>query len=209
MKRRRFVTALAASPAATALLAQQQTSTPPPPGATQPPAPFNRTPPAAVELPKLEFTVADDVADAKLKFFTAPQFAALRKLSDILLPSVEDNPGALDAKAPEFLDFLLAESPSDRQSVYRTGLDALNAGARKRFNKAFADVDATEAATLLEPLKQPWTYDPPADPLAKFLRAAKQDVRTATQNSREYVSAAEAGGRRGMGGIGSYWLPLD
>ena len=39
------------------------------------------------------------------------------------------------------------------------------------------------------PLRAPWTYDAPADPLARFLAAAKQDVRTATVNSREYNAA--------------------
>lgn len=208
MKRRRFVTALAASPAAPALLAQQS-STPAPRSATEPPAPFNRTPPAGIDLPKLEFAVADDVADAKLKFFTPAQFAALQKLSDILMPGSGDTPGALDAKAPQFLDFLLSESPAERQLLYRTGLDALNAAAHKRSAKPFSELNGKDAAVLLEPLRQPWTYEPPADPLAKFLRAVKHDVRTATLNSREYASAAEAGGRRGQAGLGAYWLPLD
>lgn len=220
MKRRRFVKALAATPAAPVLLAQQtapannsprpSSSAPPPADATQPPAPFNRTPPAATDLPKLEYSVPDDVGEMQPKFFNAAQFAALKKLSDVLMPSIGDAPGALDAKAPEFLDFLLSESPTDRQQLYRAGLDALNGAARKKFNKAFADVDATQAGTLLAPLREPWTYDPPADPLARFLRSAKQDVRAATSNSREYVVAvAESSGRRGAGGVGLYWSPLD
>jgi hypothetical protein len=57
-------------------------------------------------------------------------------------------------------------------------------------------------------LRQPWTYEPPADPLARFLREAKQDVRTATMNSREYASAGSSSGRRG-GGLGQYWYPID
>jgi len=62
---------------------------------------------------------------------------------------------------------------------------------------------------LLAPLRAAWTYDPPADPFARFLREAKQDIRTATMNSREWVTAAaSAGGRRG-GGVGLYWYPLD
>lgn len=207
------------APAVPALIAQQSPATnnrpaptspaPPPLDATTPPAPFNRTPPAAAESPKLVTAVADEVADMTPKFFNGQQFEALRKLSEIIMPPMKGAPGALDARAPEFLDFLISESPNDRQQLYRAGLDALNNQAKKRFNKPYADLEQSQAVTLLAPLREPWTYDPPADPLARFLRAAKQDIRSATMNSREYSTAlALAGGRRGSG-IGLYWYPLD
>ena len=41
-----------------------------------------------------------------------------------------------------------------------------------------------------------------------MLRAAKDDVRRATTNSREWSLAASAGRARGAGG-GLYWLPMD
>lgn len=143
-----------------------------------------------------------------LHFFTAQQFAALRKLSDLLNPPMNGAPGALDAEAPEFLDFLLSQSTADRQQLYRIGLDGLNAQAKKRFTKPFADVDAGQAETLLAPLRDPWTNDAPSDPVAAMLRAAKDDVRRATTNSREWNLASVAGRTRGGGG-GLYWLPID
>ena len=143
-----------------------------------------------------------------LHFFTAQQFAALRKLSDLLNPPMNGAPGALEAKAPEFLDFLLSQSSADRQQLYRIGLDGLNAQSRKRFTKPFADVDASQAEMLLAPLREPWTYDAPADPVAAMLRAAKDDIRRATTNSREWNLASVAGRTRGGGG-GLYWLPID
>jgi hypothetical protein len=143
------------------------------------------------------------------KYFSATQYAALRHLSDVLMPAINETPGALDARVPEFLDWLISQSPQDRQQLYRVGLDQLNAQAKKRFNRSFAEVDASQAAELLAPLRDPWTFDPPSDPLARFLRAAKQDVRAATTNSREYAAAAGSSGRRGGGGLGLYWLPLD
>jgi hypothetical protein len=120
----------------------------------------------------------------------------------------DGTPGALEAKAPEFLDFLLSQSAADRQQLYRNGLDGLNTQAKKRFNKLFADVDPGQADTLLAPLRDPWTYDTPPDPVAAMLRAAKDDVRRATANSREWSLAAVAGRTRGGGG-GLYWLPID
>ena len=196
MRRRRFFQTLAAAPAAAALLGQQPPAAPPTPQ------------PAASEDPKLETAAADQVADNMPRFFDDRQFAALRKLSGLLMPGINGTPGALEAKAPEFLDFLISESPAGRQQVYQAGLDALNAQAEKSYRKPFAELDAAQADTLLAPLHQPWTYVPPADPLAHFLAVAKADVRTATVNSREFNTAVAGGGRR-MGGTGLYWYPID
>jgi hypothetical protein len=194
MKRRRFLQALAAAPAAPGLLAQQAAQQ-----AVQPVAP-------------LRFGSADDAGEAVLRFFNAQQFAALRKLSGLLMPGVSNGsvgtPGALEAEAPEFLDFLLSQSPADRQQLYRNGLDGLNSQSRKRFSKLFGDVEPAQAEMLLAPLRDPWTYDSPAEPVAAFLRAAKDDVRRATLNSREW-SLAAAAGRARAGAAGLYWLPID
>ena len=198
MKRRRFIQALAVTPAAALpvtreLRAQQSAG-----GQARP----------SEEVPKLEMAPLDAAAETTPRFFNAQQFAALRKLSDVLMPQLDEMPGALGAGAPEFLDFLISKSPADRKQLYITGLNGLNAQATRRFGKAFSDVSDGQAAELLAPLSQSWTYDPPADPFARFLREAKQDVRTATMNSREYVAAGSSGGRRG-GGLGQYWYPID
>jgi hypothetical protein len=185
MKRRRFFQAVAAAGATPALVGQtpQQPST---------------------ALPKLETAQADAAAEMRPHFFSEKQFAALKKLGDILQPSIVGAPGAAEAQAAEFLDFLIGESPADRWQIYLQGLDRLVAAG-------FVEADAVKSAAILAPLKAPWTYDPPADPLAHFLRVAKADLRTATVNSREYNTsgAASAGGSRRFGAQGLYWLPLD
>lgn len=191
MKRRSFIRTLAAAPAAPALLAQQPAAAP-----------------TIDDAAPLEVTSPEAVGDPVAHFFTPNQFAALKRLADIVMPATAEAPGASDCHAPEFLDFLIAQSPPDRQQLYRAGLNALNAQARTRFNKAFADADAAQADSLLAPLRDPWTYDPPTDPLAKFLRQAKLDLRKATLNSREYNTApGPAGNRLGVNGL--YWHSLD
>jgi hypothetical protein len=195
MKRRRFLQALATAPT-TGLIAQQPA--PPPPQAA---------PAVAIQLPTLDLAVADAAAETVLHFFTASQFGALEKLGGILMPASSDEPGAIEARAPEFLDFLLSESGPERQQLFRAGLDGLNEQARRRFTKPFADLEAGQAAELLAPLREPWTYQPPADPVARFLLAAKLDFRTATLNSLEWNAAARSAGRRGPSGL--YWYPID
>lgn len=124
------------------------------------------------------------------------------------MPPGDKLPGALGAGVPEFLDFLIGESPAEKQQVYRMGLDALNAAAKKKYARGFSDLDASQADALLAPLRAAWAYEEPSDPLARFLRAAKIDVRTAAMNSREYSAVAANSGRRG-GGNALYWYPLD
>jgi hypothetical protein len=199
MKRRSFLQTVVAAPLVAAPVAAAAPA-PQPSAAPQRPAD---------EAAKVEYTHTEVVAEPAPRFFNAQQFAALKKLSEIIMPPMNGAPGALEAQVPEFLDFLIGSSPTERQQLYMIGLDRLNAQAKKEFNKSFAEVDATQANKLLAPLRQPWTYDPPADPLARFLVAAKQDVRTATMNSREYSNAGTASGGRRAGGVGQYLYSMD
>lgn len=187
MKRRRFIQALAAVPAAPALV-------------QQPPAPAAA--PAQTQTSAITYGHAEDFAQPLAGFFTQPQLAALQRLGDVLMPPAGNEPGATQCHAAEFLDFLVKNSPAERQQLYRAGLDALNAQARRQFNRTFAETDAAQADALMAPLKKPWSYEP-ADPLEKFLRAVYPDIQNATRNSREW--AAITGMTRNI----SYLRPLD
>jgi hypothetical protein len=208
MKRRRFIKALAAAPAVPALVAQQS-ATPVPPGAASPQAgPGGR---ATQEAARLSLAEAGEVADTVAHFFTTQQFAALRKLSGILVPPVGHNIGALDCDAAEFIDFLISASPADVQRLYHNGLDALNSQAQNKFGKPFSELDSAQADAILKPLMETvaWAYDPPKDPIRHFVFQAHQDIRTATRNSPEASAAAANSGRRVLGGAGLYWNPVD
>jgi hypothetical protein len=189
MRRRRFVQTLTALPVAPALVAQQ----------------VSTRSPVSEELPKLsEFSVPDIAAEPVPHFFSTPQFEALQRLSDLVLPKIGDTPGALEARAPAFLDFLLSVSPANRRQLYRAGLDSLNEHARVRFGKSFAQLDAAQADQILAPLHERWMNAPPTASLPAFLRAAKADILTATVNSREWIEVVSKRSR-GAAGTGLYW----
>lgn len=197
MKRRKFFQGAAALPAAGAMLAQQAPA--PAPG-----GPMSRP----MEVPKLETGVADEIAAYRPKYFSAAQYAALKQLAAILMPTPEGGVGASEAGAAEFLDFLIGQSLPDRQQVYLKGLDALNAASKQKHQKTFDALTEAQAADVLAPLRQPWTFEPSNDALTRFLQTAKADVRNATQNSKEF-SLNSSGGARRQGGVGLYWYPLD
>ena len=135
---------------------------------------------------QITLSAPDLVASARTRFFSAAELSSFRTLAETLVPAFQGRPGALEAGAPEFLDFLLSQSPADAQRIYRTGL-------------------AQYAKTKdLQPLSQPWTPEEPTDPYARFLRAAKSALYQATLNSRAWVDAAN-----GRGGSGLYWLPVE
>ena len=197
MKRRQALQSILGLPALTALA---------PPGAAMAP------PPEAVreieEFPKLATMVSDAVADGTPKYFSSLEFAALEKLAEILVPSTARRPGAPQAQAAAFLDFLLSQSPADRQTLYRDGLDRLQAEAQRRYGKSFEQLDIQQADAILAPLREQWSYHGPSDAFARFLCAAKADILQATINSREFASAQASRSRR-AGGLGTYWYVLE
>lgn len=130
------------------------------------------------------------------------------------MPPMKNNPGALEAQAPEFLDFLLSASPEDRQKLYLSGLDGLEEQSIDKFQKSFCDLNAQQADAILKPLlvARPWPEDLPSDPMQNFIAQVHEDLRTATMNSREWSAAAEKSGHlfsRGSRISGYYWKPID
>jgi hypothetical protein len=206
MKRRNFVQSLLVVPAASVAAEQ---ATPPPPAPQAPPPVQNLR--SAQNVPKLALVQPDSAAETTTGFFTPVQFAALNKLAEILVPPIKNNPGALDAHAPEFLDFLISRSPAPDQKLYRHGLDGLNAAAQQHFHKPFAELDAQQADSIIRPLliARAWDRDIPKDPMQHFLAQVHEDLRTATMNSAEWAAAPTSGRGRFNQGRRFYWKPID
>lgn len=153
--------------------------------------------------------VPDAVARTDVHFFTDQQLATLRRLSDILLPPLKGYPGAVDAGAPEFLDFLIGVSLADRQQVYQAGLDRLDTEAGQKFGVPFAEVQAAQADQLLRPWLRTWLSDhPPTEPYAHFINVAHSDIRAATINSQAWSDAAKST-EQATPDVGLYWFPVE
>lgn len=228
MKRRDFVkAAVAASMTIKAMAAkamtEQPVATPATSASLAPPAAPARPTPVALapgpvpwtsgllEVKPLGMTplVPDAVAQTNAHFFNDRQMATLRQLSEVLVPPYQGYPGAIDAGAPEFLDFLIGVSPPDRQQLYQAGLDRLEAEAKQRFGESFAAVDRAQADQLLRPWLRTWITDhPPTEPYAKFINIAHSDIRAATINSQAWNDAVVAAGRE-TPEVDLYWFPID
>jgi hypothetical protein len=214
MKRRDFLHAVVtASTAAVVDRAEAQNPTPPGqvPGAP-PPAPGAPVPGAvpagtgsgSTVLPTV---IPDTVASTVPGFFSDVEFATLRRLSDLLAPSINSNPGALSAGAPEFLDHYIGASGPERQQLYRTGLDDLNRQALARYRKPFAALTAPEADAIVRPLFEARGANMSVVDPGPFINRVHQDVRTITLNSVEYVAAQTASGAPPPPTL--YWRKVD
>jgi len=195
VKRRTILQSLAVIPAASLAKAQEPVVLPKP------------VAPAVEEIPDLESVTADQAGTTVQAFFEPTRFATLKRFCDVIAPQSGDVPGALAAGAPEFLDFLIGRSPESRKKLYTDGLDELNRRSERKFQIQFAETNASQADSLLEPLRQPWTPEPEDSPIP-FLRAAKDDILLATQNSREWVRAMSKR-VRSAGGLGMYWYRIE
>lgn len=200
---------------ATARTVFGQQSAPPVAPSAQPPVPTAPGPLPWMrglrEVKPLQMTplVPDAVAQTNAYFFNPQQVATLRRFSELLLPPLKGYPGAIEAGTPEFLDFLIGASPADRQQMYQSGLDRLDAEAKQRFGVAFAEVQKSQADQLLHPWLKTWMSDhPPTEPYAHFINVAHSDIRTATINSQAWSNAAKAEGHKDQG-MGLYWFPVD
>lgn len=226
MRRREFVKVFAAASVSAKTLLGQQSATQVAPSAP-PPAPVAGTAAARIAAPtapgpvpwmrglmeskplSMVPLVPDAVADTKAHFFTDAQLATLRQLSEVLLPPMRGFPGAIDAGAPEFLDFLIGVSPPDRQEMYRAGLDRLDHEAKSKFGVPFAGVNAAQADVLIRPWLRKWMQDhPPEEPYARFINMAHADIRTATLNSKVYNDATQTAEDRETT-AGLYWYPVE
>lgn len=216
MRRRNFVRDLLVAPVvtATAAAAGAQTTKPQQQPQPQPNTPARQVPIQPPSIQGLAVTQADLTAEGDQHFFSTEQYAALCKLAEILVPPLSGQPGAVDAHAPEFLDFLIGVSTSDRQKLYTDGLNAMNNAARQQFHKPFSELQPEEADAIIRPLLvvRFWPEDLPNDPVKNFVAQVHQDLRTATENSREWAAAQTASGRRARGfsrSVGYYWKPID
>jgi gluconate 2-dehydrogenase gamma chain len=73
---------------------------------------------------------------------------ALVALCDQIIPSDQD-PGAADAGVVRFIDRQLATREKDRREAFRLGLRAVDASARRRGGRPFAELDGARQAALL------------------------------------------------------------
>lgn len=91
------------------------------------------------------------------KFFTASEWRTVRVLVNHIIPRDARSGSATDAKVPEFMDWILADSEASESSkvAMRGGLGWLNQESRKRFGRAFAIATDAQRRQILDDIAWP------------------------------------------------------
>ena len=91
------------------------------------------------------------------KFFTAHEWATVRALSDMVIPGDDRSGSATDAKAPEFVDFMLAEQDTSERTrvAMRGGLAWLDTECRDRFGNDFLGSTDSHRRAVLDDIAWP------------------------------------------------------
>ena len=206
MERRDFLRGLAVLAATPQWLIAQQAQNANAAPALPAPVPWTLGLNPRTPLPHTE--VADDAAETVPSFFSARQMQTLSRLADVMMPHTPKHPGALDAKTPEFLDFLIGHSPAARGALYINGLNWLEADAKAKHGKNFSSLDAAQIDAMLKPWLRTWMTDhPPTQTHADFVNIAHADIRTATINSEEWFATLDE--RHQQGTTQLYWSPIE
>ncbi len=112
-------------------------------------------------------------------FFTPAEYAALSRLTDVIIPPTE-TPGAAAAGVPEYID-RVATLNKEHQPLLRTGLAWLERQAKDRFSREFLSLGEAEHVVILQPL---------SDEIDRQRRDAhKARFRTETQGASVYYVA--------------------
>lgn len=91
------------------------------------------------------------------RFFTSGEWATVRMLADYVIPGDERSGSATDAKAPEYIDFLLADKDATEASrtAMRGGLGWLDFESHRRFGANFTAASDPQRRSLLDDIAWP------------------------------------------------------
>jgi gluconate 2-dehydrogenase gamma chain len=95
----------------------------------------------------------------KPKFFTAHEYNTVRVLVDLIIPKDERSGSATDAGVPEFMDFIMSDSPG-RQTAMRGGLAWLDRECVTRYDKNFLACTTAERTAVLDDIAWPQKSKP-------------------------------------------------
>ena len=86
--------------------------------------------------------------------FTPAEAQTVKAIVARIIPSDENGPGALEARADRFIDRALAGALKASRPAYATGLAAVNAAARTSKGKDFSQLSAADQDTVLTSVQQ-------------------------------------------------------
>jgi len=129
------------------------------------------------------------------RFFTAPEYRAVRLLADMILPADARSGSATDAGVPEFIDFMMIDRPEGRLPM-RGGLAWLDLEATERCGRIWVDCAVAEREQLLDDLAWPGRAPEAMSHGAAFFNAFRDLTATGFWTSKVGIEDLEYRGNR-------------
>jgi hypothetical protein len=86
---------------------------------------------------------------SELRFFTAAEMTSIALMTDLIIPTDEQSPGAKDAGVPAFIDLMVSESSVETKNLWRNGLAAIDEFCKKEFGNTFATLTSEQQVAVL------------------------------------------------------------
>ncbi len=83
------------------------------------------------------------------KALTEHEYATMKRLSELIMPADEISPSAVEAGAPEFIDFLCSNN-DDLKAIYTGGIGWLDNEMSHRYGAYFVDAKPADQTALLD-----------------------------------------------------------
>ena len=127
-------------------------------------------------------SAAEAAAPATLRFFTPDQNALVDCIAEMIIPADERSGGASEAGVSLFIDGLVADSEPAEQQAWPRALAALDAEAKKRFQKPFVECATEQRDRILGELAA--KEDDPQSELERFFVKIKRQTVSGYYTSR-------------------------
>jgi len=106
-------------------------------------------------------------APYKPKCFTAAEYKTLQRLADLIVPADAKSKGALDAGAPEFIDFLSSQC-KELAEIYTGGFAWLDHEMTKRYAASFVAAMPEQQTAMLDLIAYRKNESPELGPGIRF-----------------------------------------
>jgi len=116
------------------------------------------------------------------KCFTAHEFKTLQRLSDLMIPADDRSPGALEAHAAEWIDYMASNSPELAQ-IFTGGFGWLDHHMQRQHAVDFVDAKPDEQAAVLDVIAFKKNETPENAPGIRFFTWARNLVTDAYYTS--------------------------
>jgi len=134
-------------------------------------------------LPQAKSRRSAKTQSRRPRFFTPAEIALVDELSELIIPADDHSPGARAAKAAEYIDQRLAESPEEEpKRQWREGLKLVDQISNEMSGRSFMQASPEQRVALLERIAQNETN--PQKPEEKFFVELKSRVAHAYYTSK-------------------------